>query len=232
MVASNETLMLAENPLDGKRLVAAGPPLRQPRTIDNLRPGCVRCTLAQGATLKTAYLDIETDYVGPFRDDRLFKDFRNHKITVIGIRIVSESEDRFVQLVGAEVTRESLLNALVGVERIVTYNGRSKPDALKGKIGFDFPVIAAQLGVVLDEMFPHDDLVPLCWRKDLYGGQKKVEQTLGLRRQFPGRDGLWANQTWREYQRTQDPKLLDELLAYNKEDVFMLREIEEALQRK
>lgn len=184
------------------------------------------------ATLKTAYLDIETDYVGPFQqpDKRLFKDFPNHRLTVIGIRIVGDNEDRFVQLVGPDATRDNLMNALAGVARLVTYNGRSKPDKLKASVGFDFPVIKAQLGVTLDELLPHDDLVPLCWQKNLYGGLKKVEIALGLKRKLPGRDGVWANQVWREYQRTRDQKLLDELLVYNKEDVFMLREVELALQ--
>ena len=183
------------------------------------------------AATKTAYLDIETDYVGPFAppDKRLFKDFPNHKLTVIGIRIVGENEDRFVQLVGPDATRENLMKELAGVTRLVTYNGRSLPDKIKASTGFDFPVIKAQLGVTLDEILPHDDLVPLCWAKNLYGGLKKVEIALGLKRKLPGRDGLWANQVWREYQRTHDQKLLDELLAYNKEDVFMLRDVELAL---
>jgi len=195
--------------------------------IDNPRAARIRCLCV--APLKTAYLDIETDYVGPHRPPDLFKDYANHKLTVIGIRIVAGDEDNFVQLVGEQITRESLLAALAGVERIVSYNGRSKPDNVKGSIGFDFPVIAAQLGVVLDREFQHTDLVPLCWQKNLYGGLKKVEIALGLKRKLPGKDGLWANQTWREFLRTRDQTLLDALLAYNKEDVFMLREVELAL---
>lgn len=179
--------------------------------------------------MKIAYLDIETDYVGAFTDQRLFEDFPKHRITVVGILIAEGKADRFVQLVGEEVTREKLLQTLKGVERIVTYNGRSKPDAVKGRIGFDLPVIAAQLGVVLDDRFAHTDLVPLCWKKNLYGGLKKVEQALGLTRKLPGRDGRWATEVWREYQKTRNPKLLEELLAYNREDVYMLREVQRAL---
>ena len=50
-----------------------------------------------------------------------------------------------------------------------------------------------------------------------------------LKRSLPGRDGAWATETWRQYQQTGAPKLLRELLLYNKEDVFMLREIEREL---
>jgi uncharacterized protein YprB with RNaseH-like and TPR domain len=71
--------------------------------------------------------------------------------------------------------------------------------------------------------------VPECWRCNLYGGQKKVEETLGLKRNLPGRDGAWANQTWKKYEASGNVRYLNELLAYNKEDVFMLRRIEEKL---
>ncbi len=179
--------------------------------------------------MRTAYLDIETSYVGRYTDNRLFKDFGNHQITVIGIRILDGAKDTFVQLVGNDATRENLTQALAGVERIVTYNGRSIPDQVKGYIGFDFPVIAARLGVVLDREFQHVDLCPVCWKANLWGGLKAVEQTLGLQRQLPGKDGKWADETWKEYQRTGRPSLLDDLLAYNREDVLMLRRLEEEL---
>jgi uncharacterized protein YprB with RNaseH-like and TPR domain len=168
--------------------------------------------------MKTAYLDIETNYVGKFTDQRLFRDCKNHKITVIGIRILDGVNELFIQLVGKDATRAALLQALEGVERIVTYN--------------DFPVIAAQLGVVLDKEFPHVDLCPECWRKGLWGGQKVVEQSLGLKRKLPGKDGKWADETWKQYEVTQDERCKNEVLAYNQEDVLMLRCIEEAIEKR
>ena len=180
--------------------------------------------------MKTAYLDIETRYVGKFTDQRLFKDCKHHQITVIGVRILEGVNDSFIQLVGKEATKANLMLVLKGVDRLVTYNWRSIPDKVKGYIGFDFPVIAAQLGVVLDEEFKHVDLCPECWRKGLWGGQKVVEQSLGLKRQLPGKDGKWADETWKKYEATQEEQLKNEVLAYNQEDVFMLRSIEEALQ--
>ena len=182
--------------------------------------------------MRTAYLDIETTYVGSFTDGRLFKDFKNHRITVIGTRVVDAGADAFVQLVGEEVTRASLMAALKDVHLIVTFNGRSIPDKVKGYMGFDFPVIAAQLGVVLDQEFRHRDLCPECWKQGLYGGLKAVEQALGLKRQLPGKDGKWADLTWRSYQKTKDKRFLDELLAYNREDVFMLCSLEQALAKR
>ena len=182
--------------------------------------------------MKVAYLDIETDYIGPHTDQRLFSDYKNHLITVLGVRIVAGERDEFVQLIDQNISRKALVMILDGVERVVTYNGRSIPDRVKGTIGFDFPVISAQLGIVLDREFEHTDLVPECWTRGLYGGQKKVEQTLGLERKLPGRDGAWATQMWRKYLETRQGKFLQELLIYNKEDVYMLREIELKLEKR
>jgi uncharacterized protein YprB with RNaseH-like and TPR domain len=184
------------------------------------------------ATMKIAYLDIETRYLGKFTDQRLFRDCKNHRITVIGVRILDGTSDAFIQLVGKDVTKVNLMQVLRGVERLVTYNGRSIPDNVKGYTGFDFPVIAAQLGVVLDKEFRHVDLCPECWRKGLWGGQKAVEQSLGLKRELPGKDGKWADETWKQYEATRDERCKNEVLAYNREDVFMLHRIEEALQRR
>jgi len=183
--------------------------------------------------MKVAYLDIETNYVGKYSpsDDRFFRDSKNHLITVLGVRILGQGDDEFTQLVSEDVTKRALVQVFQGVGRVVTYNGRSIPDALKGKVGFDFPVIAAQLGIVVDREFDHLDLVPECWKRGLYGGQKKVEETLGLRRQLPGKDGAWAMEAWRKYLNSRERKYLDDLLAYNREDVFMLREIEMGLER-
>src|SRR5208283_3674942 len=116
------------------------------------------------------------------------------------------------QLVDKEISKVVLLSALKGIDLIVTYNGRSIPDKIKGHIGFDFPVIAAQLGIVLDEEFKHVDLCPVCWQHGLWGGQKAVERTLGLKRNLPGRDGAWADVTWKKYETTGCNKLLKELL--------------------
>jgi len=100
---------------------------------------------------------------------------------------------------------------------------------VKRRVGFDFPVIEAQLGVALDREFAHTDLVPECWKRNLYGGLKKVEQALGLQRKLPGKHGAWAMETYRTYVKTGDKKCLEEFLAYNREDVFMLREVEQRL---
>lgn len=184
-----------------------------------------------GSFLRFSYLDIETNYVGKYTDQRLFRDHKNHLITVVGLRVLQEDKDFFVQFVGSDVTRAALVDTLRETDLIVTYNGRSIPDKVKGHIGFDFPVIAAQLGVVLDKEFKHLDLCPVCWEHGLWGGQKAIERSLGLKRKLPGKDGAWADSTWKKYEKTGDGNLLKDLLQYNREDVFMLCRIHDALRR-
>ena len=181
--------------------------------------------------MKIAYLDIETLYTGTESGQKLFEDYRNHLITVLGIRVVTGERDEFTQLIDPNINRKALLLLLEGVKRIVTYNGRSIPDKIKGRVGFDFPVIAARLGVTLDREFEHTDLVPECWSRGLYGGQKKVEQALGLERKLPGKDGAWAMEMWKQFRQTGQRKMLQDLLIYNKEDVYMLREIQLKLEK-
>ena len=68
--------------------------------------------------MKTAYLDIETSYAGTFTDQRLFKDYKHHRITVIGIRVLDGDKDAFIQLIGSDVTRANLMLVLTGVEAL------------------------------------------------------------------------------------------------------------------
>jgi len=156
-----------------------------------------------------AYLDIETTGLSPAHDD----------ITVIGIYLTDGSHHRFVQLVGEEVTKDNLLEALRGVVVLYTYNGS----------GFDLPFINASLGVDLAKDFKHHDLMLDCWKNNLYGGFKAVEIQLGIDRQLKGVDGAEAVRLWWRYQNDQDQDVLDTLLYYNKEDVLNLKTLNEML---
>src|SRR5271169_6386664 len=103
---------------------------------------------SEDIAMRVAYLDIETNYVGNYlaSDDRFFRDSKNHLLTVLGVRLLDGGADSFVQLFDKEITKASLLETLKGTKKIVTYNGRSIPDRLKNRVGFDFPVITSQLG--------------------------------------------------------------------------------------
>ena len=158
-----------------------------------------------------AYLDIETTGLCSFYDE----------ITVIGICLANDFENRLVQLVGGDVTRTNLLRNLRCVDTIYTYNGSR----------FDLPFINIRLGVNLGEHFHHRDLMHDCWRNNLYGGFKAVERQLNIPRRLRGIGGAEAVTLWWRYQIDHDRRALDLLLEYNKEDVVNLITLREKLER-
>ncbi len=151
-----------------------------------------------------AYLDIETSF--------------GHEITVIGI---FAPPDRMIQLVGEEVNWTNLWNALDGVTEILTYNGAR----------FDLPVIKQSIKFDLNKYFHCRDLMYACWKRNLYGGLKKVEEKLGIERASKGIDGMEAMRLWERFRRYQDERALKVLLEYNREDVVNLYHLEAHLER-
>jgi uncharacterized protein YprB with RNaseH-like and TPR domain len=156
-----------------------------------------------------AYLDIETTGLSP----------EYCEITVIGIHLVGKYVTRTVQLVGGQVNMENTVNALRNVEIIYTYNGSR----------FDLPFIDRRLGVHLSGVCAHHDLMYDCWRHDLYGGLKKVERQLGIKRRLPDMNGLEAVRLWWRYVNDYDEDALAVLLEYNREDVENLRILRDRL---
>jgi len=159
--------------------------------------------------LTEAYLDIETTGLNPSGCD----------ITVIGIHICNNGNSSFIQLVGKDITKQSVLESLQGVNLLYTYNGNR----------FDLPFIHSRLGINLAKVFTHIDLMYHCWRKNLYGGLKSVERQLGIERRLVGIDGYEAVKLWWRYVDSFDLDALNTLLEYNKEDVVNLKSLKERL---
>jgi uncharacterized protein YprB with RNaseH-like and TPR domain len=158
-----------------------------------------------------AYLDIETTGLS----------FATNDITVIGIYLHNEEEERFIQLYGETVNTQNLLNFLDGVQTIYTYNGSR----------FDIPFIHGFLGVNLEEKFQHVDLMYDCWKHNLKGGFKMVEKILGIYRETEGVKGYDAIILWDKYETYDDTDALSLLLKYNKEDVVNLKTLREKLEQ-
>jgi hypothetical protein len=150
-----------------------------------------------------AYLDIET--TGCSR--------KYHDLTVIGIAIERPQTIDVVQLVGDDITADALKNALADTGIIYTYNGRR----------FDLPFIKNKLKLDLERQFRHRDLMHDCWKNNLKGGLKAVEQKLNIGRQTKGIDGWMAVRLWWEYINNHDITALRTLLAYNREDIVNLQ---------
>jgi uncharacterized protein len=141
------------------------------------------------------YLDIETDW--------------DREITVIGLYHRARG---FWQLCDREVTGQRLLERLPDAGRIYTFNGHC----------FDLPVIKRRLGIDLRQRYQSVDLRYVCQRRGLTGGQKAIEQRLGIARRLPGLDGRDAVRLWQHYRQYGDEGSLRLLLAYNREDVMNL----------
>ncbi len=156
-----------------------------------------------------SYLDIETTGLSPW----------NSEITVVGIHICNGQDGKFTQLIGEDITSDSILDVLQGVETIYTYNGSR----------FDLPFIDCRLGINLTSLFKHCDLMYDCWKCNLYGGFKAVERQLGIRRKLTEVNGYEAVRLWWRYVNDYDEDALATLLEYNKEDVLNLRVLKERL---
>ncbi|HSW57437.1 MAG TPA: ribonuclease H-like domain-containing protein [Dehalococcoidales bacterium] len=150
-----------------------------------------------------AYLDIETTGLSP----------EYCQVTVVGIYVTNGLEQRLVQIVGDKINSEAILKAMEGVDLLYTYNGRR----------FDLPFIAARHGINLEQLFIHHDLMQTCWRNNLFGGLKKVEQCLGIDRNLKEVNGQEAVRLWWRYVNDYDEEALKILLEYNKEDVINLK---------
>lgn len=156
-----------------------------------------------------AYLDIETTGLSPV----------DCALTVVGIYLCDGGDSRVVQLVGKDITAESLKESLGGVGIIHTYNGSR----------FDLPFLQCRLGVDLSRLYPHRDLMYDCWSRKLYGGLKAVERKLGIMRRLKDVNGYEAVRLWWRYVESFDLKALNRLLEYNREDVVNLRVLRERL---
>jgi uncharacterized protein YprB with RNaseH-like and TPR domain len=140
-------------------------------------------------------------------------------LTVVGVATTNAWPLETRQLVGEQITADSVLSLLDGVERIYTYNGSR----------FDLPFIKARLGLDLRRLFPHTDLMYDCWRQNLKGGLKAVEVRLGIQRQLQGVDGFMAVRLWWNYANYNNLQALNTLLEYNREDCLNLHVLREKL---
>jgi uncharacterized protein YprB with RNaseH-like and TPR domain len=193
--------------------------------------------------LLKAYLDIEGIYKGDMHGDSIFRDYGNWKITMIGMLCVDEENggEMFVQLVDniasyLDITRENFLKIIKKYRTIITYNGRWWKNGPYYNEGFDCPVIAASLDIDWEDLEKNHnikviDLTGQSHFLGLFGGMKSVEKQLNITRKYPDRDGFWSVETWEKWEETGDKKYFFEVLEYNKEDCYKLREIEEALSK-
>lgn len=150
------------------------------------------------------YLDIETDF--------------DRQITIIGLYA---RDLGVIQLSQPDISRTALLRVLPRTARLYTFNG----------FCFDLPCIKAALNVDLRSRFESIDLRFVCQRLGWRGGQKHIEQQLGIERKLPGLDGRDAIQLWSRWSRWRDQAALTTLFQYNREDLLNMSRIRAAVRR-
>ena len=156
-----------------------------------------------------AYLDIETTGLS-----RCYAD-----LTVVGVCLERGRQCKIIQLVGGQITARRVIAAVREGGILYTYNGAR----------FDLPFIKTKLGIDLTECITHKDLMYDCWRQNLYGGLKVVEQKLEIARKTQGIDGRMAVRLWYDYENYGNEKSLALLLEYNREDILNLTALRKKL---
>jgi len=147
---------------------------------------------------RTAFLDIETTGLGGGKD----------YITVIGL-FNGEKLQFFIQ--GKNI--EEFTRVIKKYSVIVTYNGKQ----------FDLPFLKSSFDD-LDFSQAHIDLKYFLQKLGYFGGLKKVEKTLGIKRcrKVRNLNGYDAVLLWNRYL-DGEPEALQLLLEYNREDVVNLK---------
>lgn len=146
---------------------------------------------------------------------------------------------RFLQLIGKDVTKERLMKELEGMTEIIGYHSRTKPAGQHGYTGYDFGVIGAQIGVILDDIpgVKSTDLELLCHNARMYGGLKGVEMQIpGIPPRRSGiKDGAEAEKLLLEAAACEDEvernAILKRVKQYNREDTVNLVFIEQYLRK-
>jgi uncharacterized protein len=167
------------------------PSTEQWRLFDELKQG-------------TAYLDIESDGIGP-----------GHVVTMVGIL----RNGKMTTLVrGQGLDQKAIKEALDGVKMLVTFNGSS----------FDLPMIEHEFPFSVPRV-PHYDLRHVCPKAGYHGGLKSVEQQIGISRpqEVEYVTGEQAVYLWHLWSRKGNQNALNLLTKYNAEDVKNLEPLAE-----
>jgi uncharacterized protein len=147
---------------------------------------------------QTAYIDIETTGLDEGAEITTIALYDGHQVRTY---VSGRNLDDFV-------------NDIFSFKVLVSYNGK----------GFDVPFLERYFKITLDHA--HIDLRYVLARLGLKGGLKGCERQMGINRgALDGMDGFFAVLLWREYERYNDEKALETLLAYNIEDTVNLERL-------
>ena len=138
---------------------------------------------------------------------------------IVGLYLTNDNQAPIVQLVGEDISKNHLVEALAGVQTIFTYNGNR----------YDLPFIRKVLSVDLNSIAYHHDLIYDCWKYRLFGGLKAVKLQVGIYRYLQSATGFNIMRSWQLYLQEDDLEALTLFLGYNKEDLINIRLLKEKL---
>ncbi len=167
-----------------------------PRYFSDLLPAKEHWRFFPEFRKTTAYIDIETTGL----------EWGCTEITTIAL-YDGQSIKYYIQ----QQNLDDFLDDIEQYDVIITYNGKT----------FDVPNIEAYWGIELKQA--HIDLRYVLKSLGYGGGLKSCEKALGIGRgDLDGVDGFFAVLLWNDYQKNNNEKALETLLAYNIEDVVNL----------
>ncbi|HVO77419.1 MAG TPA: ribonuclease H-like domain-containing protein [Methanomassiliicoccales archaeon] len=157
---------------------------------------------------RIAYLDIETDGLGP-----------SCVTTVVGIHRKSGTT---TLVRGMDLNIQNLQESLRGSALIVTFNGSS----------FDLPILEREYPFSIP-IVPHFDLRHGCARLGMHGGLKRIEREMGIARDrdleyMTGEEAVWL---WHLWEKDRNENALNTLIRYNTADIRNLEPIAESVCR-
>ena len=173
------------------------------------------------------YLDIETIDINKNAKDAF--DPMNHKLTVVGLLL--EYDDNKTEVIQFVFDDEKFKEKVSEFNNLMSELVKNNPEIkIVGYniVKFDVPVLYYNTGFNPPVMML-EDLMFACWKYNLRGGLKRVCQQLGISR--PNKtecDGVTAKFMWLYY-RDGNKKALEDLLKYNKDDLFVLKSLMEKL---
>jgi len=172
------------------------------RELSSLLPRQEHWRLYPAARHGMACLDIETNGLS-----------HDSTVTVVGVH---GPQGTYTLVKDDGLCMESLQESLQGATLLVTFNGSC----------FDVPVLRHSFPG-LDLNIPHLDLRFACRRIGYSGGLKKIETSLGLKRDesLTDVDGMEAVRLWHRWRRMGDRSALQTLMDYNRADTVNLAEL-------
>ncbi|GBD99819.1 hypothetical protein BMS3Abin07_01865 [bacterium BMS3Abin07] len=168
---------------------------------------------------------------------RLYRYFRDHSLCIdietnglpakdggeITVAGFYDGKDFRQYIKGINLDETSIFRELSSCKLIISFYGRI----------FDMPFLEKHFSSLKDMELPHYDLCFASRKAGFFGGLKKIEADLGLKREsgINKLNGLDAVKLWQKWE-TGDRKALDTLLSYNRADTVNLRQIADVIYAK